>query len=96
MNQLHEDILREYHPEMLKNSLMLDKLDELIKVYPLDSFDLNPHLQLHQIADQIIKYMLDEKQFVVTREEVLTMWLAANIFGIRNDKGTSSFKLIKP
>ena len=72
--------------ELLKNLIMSQKLNQVLIDHPIDGLDLNPHLQIQWVADQVVDYMRNEKQEKVDREDVILLWLTENIMGHRSDR----------
>lgn len=71
---------------LLTNLVMSEKLSQILQEDPIDGLDLNPHLQIQHVADQVVDYMRMEKKENVDREDVILLWLTENIMGHRSDR----------
>lgn len=86
LSSIEEALLRDNHPDLLRRFQILEKLNEVISLHPIDGLDLNPGIQIQHIADQVVAYMREEKKEHVDREEVILLWLTENILGYRHDR----------
>jgi 2'-5' RNA ligase len=82
---MREDLqkLVDHLPEGLPKAMFIqERLRVRVEEAKLDpeDYDLNPHLQLVRIADQVIADVLAEEFERCSREEVYLLWLTNQLF----------------
>ena len=87
LSQEQEDMMKAAGMYALLNNLVMsEKLSQILQADPIDGLDLNPHLQIQHVADQVVDYMRMERKEIVDREDVILLWLTENIMGHRSDR----------
>ena len=72
--------LKQAHPDVWRSTMIFTVLQDVVAQNEVSDCDLNPHLHLRDMADEVIRrcQVLDIE---VTREQLLLTWLTASVYG---------------